>query len=59
MHLKAEHEYRFGLWQMGKRIKWFTHEQCEKIRKGSDLYLAEFSLEAEDMSRGFTRKFTN
>lgn len=40
--------YKFGLWQMGKRIKWFSDAECDLIRAGNFQYILTFSLEHEE-----------
>ena len=44
-------EYRFGLWQMGKRLCWFTDEECDAIRNGKTIYVSQFSVEHEEGSK--------
>jgi hypothetical protein len=52
MYLKVDQDtnYRFGLWQMGKRLKWFSADECELIKQGSDCYISDFvGAEAEQL----------
>ena len=40
--------FKFGLWQMGKRIKWFSDAECDMIRAGNFSYIMSFQLENEE-----------
>ncbi len=43
---------KFGVWQMGKRVKWFSEIECEQIRNGQLDYMSYFNtslLQAGDL----------
>lgn len=40
-----DEKVKFGLWEDGKRIEWFSEEQTQEINQGSKSYLNIFHVE--------------
>ena len=54
--MPSEAKVKHGLWENGKRIKWFSEEEVEQIKKGELDYRSFFALASSRDKEGSSSK---